>query len=173
MKHLSTNELNNVLSLIDGRNSAHHIAKITGLHTSTVTHHWTLHCPNVPKPSGGRPLKLSPTDVCHAVCLINTGKADNAAQVAQSLQTITNDSVTHQTVHSHLKKAGLKAVVKKKCPLLSMCHRHDWMDFATSYRDWTIDDWKWLVWSDEVKFNCLNSDGWSWVYKRAGEGLSD
>jgi hypothetical protein len=72
-----------------------------------------------------------------------------------------------------LKKAGLKAVVKKKHPLLSAHHRHDWMDFATSYRDWTIDDWKWLVWSNKVKFNHLNSDGQSWVYKRAGEGLSD
>jgi transposase len=173
MKHLSTDELNNILSLIDGHNSAHHIAKITGLHTSTVTRYWTLHRPDVPKPSGGHPPKLSPADVRHAVRLISTGEAENAAQVARSLQTITNISVTRQTVRSHLKKAGLKAVVKKKRPLLSARHRHNRMDFATSYKDWTVDDWMHVVWSDEVKFNRLNSDGRSYVYKRAGEGLSD
>ena len=35
----------------------------------------------------------------------------------------------------------------------------------------TIDDWMYVVWSDKVKFNCLNSDGQSYGYKRAGEGL--
>ena len=47
------------------------------------------------------------------------------------------------------------------------------MDFATSHRDWTIDDWMRTIWSDEVKFNRLGSDGQKWVWKRAGEGLSD
>ena len=117
MKHLSSDELNNILSLIDSGNSACHIAKIMGFNKSTVTCYWHQHRPDTPKSSGGCPSKLSPTDVCHAVHLVTSGEAENAAQVARSLQTITNNSVTCQTVGIHLKKTGLKAVVKKKTPL--------------------------------------------------------
>ena len=28
------------------------------------------------------------------------------------------------------------------------------------------------MWSDEIKINCLRSDGRKWAWKRAGEGLS-
>ena len=109
----------------------------------------------------------------HAVRLLTSGKADNATQVAQSLQSITNQSLSHETVCRHLKKAGLKAVVKKKQPLLSQCHKRERMDFALIHKDWTVEDWMKTIWSDEVKFNCLGSDGPKWVYKRAGEALSD
>ena len=173
MKRLSSDELHNILSLIDSGNSARRIAAITGFNKSTVTRYWEQHRPDTPKSSGGRPSKLSPTDVCHAVRLVTSGEAENAAQVARSLQTITNNSITCQTVGIHLKKAGLKAVVKKKRPLLSVRHRHERLDFATTYLHWTIHDWMHVLWTDEVKFNRLNSDGTSWVYKRAGEGLSD
>jgi transposase len=173
MHSLSKAELENVLSLIDSGHSSRHIASITGLHYSTITRYWSKHRPNVPKPTGGRPLKLSATDMRRAVRLISSGKAENATQVTQSLQSITNQSLSQQTVRNHLKKAGLKAVVKKKRPLLAARHRRARMDFAASHKDWTVEDWKRVVWSDEVKFNRLTSDGRKWVYKRAGEALSD
>ena len=57
----------------------------------------------------------------------------------------------------------MKAVVKKKKPLLSQKHRKERMDFAIRHKDWTLEDWKWVVWSDSRK----------WAWKRAGEGLID
>ena len=36
-----------------------------------------------------------------------------------------------------------------------------------------MEDWKKVVWSDEIKINRLGSDGCKWVWKKAGEGLSD
>ena len=64
-------------------------------------------------------------------------------------------------------------MVKKKRPLLSQRHRHECFDFTLSHRHWTVDDWMRVVWSDEVKINRLGSDGRKWVWKSAGEGLSD
>ena len=173
MHALSTAELEKVLVLINSGHSAHQISSLTGHHTSTITCIWSKHCPHVPKSSGGHPSKLSPTDMHHAIHLINSGKAENATHVARSLQSITNQSLSHETICTHLKKAGLKAVVKKKSPLLSQHHKHEWMDFALSHRHWTIEDWKRVVWSDETKINQLGSDGQKWVWKSAGEALSD
>src|SRR5258708_35052493 len=70
-------------------------------------------------------------------------------------------------------KAGWKAVVKKKRPMLSRHHRKERMDFAISHKEWTLEDWKRVVWSDETKVNCLGSDGRKWAWKRVDEPLSD
>ena len=47
------------------------------------------------------------------------------------------------------------------------------MDFAISHKDWTMEDWKKVIWSDETKINRLGSDGGKWVWKKPGEDLSD
>ena len=47
------------------------------------------------------------------------------------------------------------------------------MAFAQRYKEWTIEDWKRVWFSDETKINCLGSDGRRYVWKEKGEGLSD
>ena len=63
--------------------------------------------------------------------------------------------------------------MKQKHPLLSKHHRRERLDFALSHQDWTVDNWKCVIWSDETKINCIGSDGRKWAWKKAGEGLSD
>jgi hypothetical protein len=58
-----------------------------------------------------------------------------------------------------MKKVEMKVVVKKKRPLFTKRHRRERLDFALSHKNWTIDDWKRVFWSDETKINCLGSDG--------------
>ena len=67
----------------------------------------------------------------------------------------------------------MKAVVKRKRPLLSKRHRKARLDFTISHQHWTVEDWKKAVWSDETKINHLGSVGRKWVWKKDGEGLSD
>jgi len=67
----------------------------------------------------------------------------------------------------------MKAVVKRKKPILTKCHRRKWLDFTIAHQDWTVEDWKWVGWLDETKINRLWSFGKKWVSKKAGEGLSD
>jgi len=66
----------------------------------------------------------------------------------------------------------MKAAVKMNKPLLTKHHMHERLDWAIAHKDWTVEDWKRVVWSDETKINCLGSDGRKWVWKKAGEGLS-
>jgi len=53
----------------------------------------------------------------------------------------------------------MKAVVKTKKLLLTKRHRKERLDFALAHQDWTVEDWKTVVWSDETKINRLGSDG--------------
>ena len=67
----------------------------------------------------------------------------------------------------------MKAVVKSKQPLLSAKYHKACLDFSYAHKDWTLEDWKKVVWSDQTKINHLGSDGHKWVQKKSGEGLSD
>jgi len=42
-----------------------------------------------------------------------------------------------------------------------------------AHQDWTVVDWRRVVWSNEIKINCLGPDRRMWAWKRAGEDLSD
>jgi hypothetical protein len=85
MQPLSASKIAQVLSLIDSGHSACQISSATAHGLTTITQLWSKHHPDVPKPSGGHPTKLSEADIHLAYHLINSGKADNASQVTQML----------------------------------------------------------------------------------------
>ena len=81
--------------------------------------------------------------------------------------------VSTQTMHRGLREIGLKAHIKSKRPFLSQHHRKERLDFAIAHKDYSLEDWKEWVWSDEVKFNCRGLDGRKWSWRKKGERLSD
>ncbi|EGO30343.1 hypothetical protein SERLADRAFT_431873 [Serpula lacrymans var. lacrymans S7.9] len=97
-------------------------------------------CSELQKSVGGCPSKLSPANVCHAIHLISTYKTKNAVQITKALTNIINQLLSPNTVHQHLKKTGMKAVVKRKHHLLSAKHCKARLDFAHAHKDWTVED---------------------------------
>ena len=45
----------------------------------------------------------------------------------------------------------------------------DRLDFAIAHKDWTLDDWKRVLWTDETKINRFGSDGREWMWKGGAE----
>ncbi|KAG0975206.1 hypothetical protein G6F28_012988 [Rhizopus arrhizus] len=60
---------------------------------------------------------------------------------------------------------------KPKKPLLSAKDIRKRLSWCMAHKDWTVDDWKRVVWSDETKINRFNSDGRTWTWIRSGESL--
>jgi hypothetical protein len=52
---------------------------------------------------------------------------------------MTEKSISVRTVCRTLKKAGMKAVVKKKRPKLTKRHKRVRMDFGLAHKEWTIE----------------------------------
>ena len=123
MKSLTPAQQSHVLSLLDKGQSAHKIASITDIYTSTISRLRSKHCSTLLKSQGGHPSKLSPANINYAIHLVTTQKAENAVQITKTLQDITNQPLSSKTVRNYLKSAGIKAVVKKKLPLLSKRHK--------------------------------------------------
>ena len=140
MKSLSQEQTNSVISLLQQGLSSRNVASITAFHYSTVSKICIKHCPDLPKPSCGCPLKLSSTASRHIVCLIGSGKAETAMDVSRILQDTLNTSISAETMQRNLKSTGLKSVVKSQHPLLSAQHKKVWLDFALAHKDWTLED---------------------------------
>lgn len=173
MRTLTPAQLNRIITLLDSGKSAHQVAAITGRAVSTISRIRSKHRSSLSKAAGGRPPKLSSSDIHYTLRQITSQKVEHATEVAKMLQDMNGESISARTVRRALHKVGMKAVVKKKRPLLTKKHRKERMDFALAHKDWTVEDWKRVVWSDETKINRLGSDGRKWVWKKTGEALND
>jgi transposase len=129
------------------------------------------HCPELPKCPGGRPPKLSPANIRHATHLLAGPHPTTPSRVAQELSNTNNTPVSSCTVCRQVRKAGLVPFTKPKKPAMSKAHMDACLAFAKAHQDWTVADWKCVLWSDETKVNRLGSDGQRWGYKRAGQTL--
>jgi hypothetical protein len=173
MHALSEAKRNDILALLATNTPYPEIRLRTGASTGYISGLRSKYCPDLPVNKGGRPTKISPQNLRHSLHLIRSGALENAVQVSQALNDITNHSVHPQTVRRHLKKAGMRPVVKKNKPKLEKRHKRERLDFALAHKHWTMDDWKRVIWSDETKINRVNSDGRKYVWKGNKEDLSD
>ena len=85
--------------------------------------------------------------------------------MAAALKESLNLSITSQSVRNPLKEAGLKARKRVKKPALSLRHKRDRLNFAMKYKEWTVEDWKKVIWSDETKINRINCDGIPYTWR--------
>ena len=122
---------------------------------------------------GGRPSKLSSGDKRSIIRQITTGRLDNAVEATHFINNILPNPVTPQTVRNALKQNDFRSVVKRKRPLLKKAHRVARLKFARYHENWTVEDWKRILWSDETKINRIGSDGKAYTWKKKGEPLSD
>lgn len=119
--------------------------------------------------SAGRKKILSPQNITYAVTQLTTNKTKSIKNLTQNLQEHNGIKVSRQTLSRELHNAGLRSTTKKKKPAISQKNRKERLAFAKSHKDWTVDDWKRVVFSDETKINRFGSDGKSWTWIREGE----
>ena len=75
--------------------------------------------------------------------------------------------VSVTTVRRHLREAGLIAKKIVKRPALKQQYINGRLQFVRKYKEWTMDDWTRVIWSDESKINRIYSDGLRYVWDDA------
>lgn len=93
----------------------------------------------------------------------------NAGEISRELRDEYDVSVSRQTVGRRLIDAGLHGRVPVKKPLISAKNRKARLDFARKHADWSVQDWKKALWSDESKFQMFGSDGKRYIRRPTGE----
>jgi hypothetical protein len=172
MRLISHSFQDNITSaLLHSQKSYGHLVFELGCSKATISRLAKKVNPDRKNPKGGKPKKLTTADERAISSQINTGKAENVVEVAKNDNNIINTHVSTQTIWNVLKKHNMKTVVKKKKPLLSTRHQKQHFDFALKYKEWTMKDWKRVIWSDETKINRFGSDGKKWMWKQNGQSV--
>ncbi|KAG1140910.1 hypothetical protein G6F37_012903 [Rhizopus arrhizus] len=70
-----------------------------------------------------------------------------------------------------LKSMNFRAKIKAKKPLLSKQHKERCLSWAMTHKDWTTNDWRRMVFSDETKVNVFGSDGCKYHWSRPDDVL--
>ena len=73
------------------------------------------------------------------------------------------------TVRHALRWEGFAAHVQQRNPLLGRRHVQARVRFAHRYANWTVHDWKRVIFSDETKISIFNSNDRSWCRITDGE----
>jgi transposase len=151
--------------------SEREVASIVGISKSMVHKINAGLKKDCPKLVGGRVGKLSSRDKAFCVrSAVKDGKS-NATEVKKALEEAIGVVVSVATIRRALKDAGLISFVKPKKPLLSKKNVKARLLFAKTHLDWTLDDWRRVIWSDETKISRFGSDGRHYGWKRVEEKL--
>jgi transposase len=90
---------------------------------------------------------------------------------SRQLQHLWGANVSTKTVSRRLRSAGLFARRPWKKPLLTVAMRQKRLAWARKHKNWTVEQWQNVIFSDETKVNMYRSDGNFFIRRRSGEAL--
>ncbi len=170
MPKYSTDQLNNAKAMILKKMSQREISKLTRIPKTTVQR-LARKMKIQTEGQTGRPKKLNARDVTFCVTKLSSGRVKTAQSLTKTLAAEKQITLHRSTVSRALHSVGMRAGDKKKKPALSQKNIKERLSFAKSHVDWTVEDWKTVIFSDESKINRFNSDGRTWTWYRDGESL--
>lgn len=131
--------------------SQRRIAKITGRALSTVNRVFKA-CKTEGRlsdlPHGSRPRSTT----AEQDLLIIAAAVDNPFLTAQQIKTELGLNIDVQAVRQRLHEAGLHSRTAARKPLLSDRHKATRLQFAQSHKDWSVEDWGQVMFTDESTF---------------------
>ena len=96
------------------------------------------------------------------------GREKTAADLAGELAS-EGIEISATTVHRVLKKAGFRKTKPTRKPGLTQKMKDDRLRWCLEHKDWTLDDWKNVVWSDETSVVLNHRRGGYRIWRQADE----
>jgi transposase len=159
MKATSPLICNQVVNLLQNGDSMCQIASITGLSKSVIYKIKSRIHITQEKNLRGRPCLISSPTRRHLSRKIKTGEINTVLEGTKMLTNQLSINCSNSTTRRAFKRSGLHGRKKTKKPLLQIRHRKARLTFAEKYVDWTVEDWKRVLWSDLTKVCLFGPDG--------------
>ena len=173
MKPISRKKEANIVALLIKGKRTREVAKSLGFSQSTMNRVKKKHCSSLELPQQGHREILTPLEKQLAVHLVIVGGLEMVAEAAKVLKVDKEVGFCDNTLRNALKDVGLRACEKIPKPSLSQRNVQERFCFATIHKDWTIENWKRVVFSDKTKINRFNGDGRSWCWINDKENVPD
>ncbi len=91
--------------------------------------------------------------------LVRDDRKATVTQITTRYNQGMQETISERTTRRTLKQTGFSSRRPHRVPLLSAKNRKLRLQFARAHQNWTIEDLKNVVWSDESRFLLRHSDG--------------
>jgi hypothetical protein len=116
---------------------------------------------NLPHP--GAPRKLSTADIRY---LVRTVESETRVPLAEIPVNTTFSNVSIRTIRRRLREEGIRKWKAVGRALLTKKHAAQRLKWALEHRNWTREDWKKIIWSDECLVRLDSDPRQVWVFLR-------
>ena len=93
----------------------------------------------------------------------------NSIDIAKQLRELKLVNISPRTVRNRLHEYDLHGRALAKKPLLTKRYIAKRLAFAKKYQNWTVDNWKKVLWLDKTKISLNGSDCRHWTWRRPGK----
>ncbi|CAK9814356.1 Transposable element Tc1 transposase [Anthophora quadrimaculata] len=121
----------------------------------------------------GRPRKTTQAEDRHIITISKRNRRDTATEIAAEVNKSREETISVSTIKRRLKEGGLRGCVAVKKPLLRKQNKKKRLQWAKCHKNWTLEDWKKVLWSDESKFEVFGSKRRVFVRRKVAEILND
>jgi len=171
MVYTSPSKVARIIELKNLGQSDDQIAQRFNLHRTTIPR--LIKCfsesgdPYFRRPKPGRPCKLQDRDIRHGAIMLARGEVANVTELTQKAF----PQVARTTMSRALHEYGLISRVRRSKPWISPANVAKRKAWAAAHSDWTVEDWKQVLFSDESKFMLFKSDGRQYCWMKPGQAL--
>jgi transposase len=123
-------------------------------------------------PKTGRPQKVDDRTKRRLARMVQKGEVSTATELTQTAATHEIVHISASTARRMLHKQGLKAMHTISKPLLTRAHKRKRLEFARAHRDWTVEEWKQVIFSDETVIPGRPSDSHKLRWVKPMHGLN-
>ncbi|KAJ8276573.1 hypothetical protein COCON_G00083250, partial [Conger conger] len=175
-KDLSDSEKGQIVMARRLGRSISETAKLVGCSRSAVVstyRQWSEEGQTTNRRQGiGRPRLIDARGQRRLSRLVRTDRKATVAQIAENFNHCYGANVSEHTVHRTLLRMGLRSCRPVAVPVLTPVHRRKRLEWARERQNWTLEQWKKVVWSDESRFLLHHVDGQVRVRSLPGEEMA-
>lgn len=124
---------------------------------------------NINRKRSGRPRKTNQRIDNKIYAISKADRFKSASTIRAEINEDLDSKISRQTVSRRLIEKGMIGRVAVKKPLLRSANKKKRLEFAKSHVDWTIDQWKSVLWTDESKFELFGSHRRQFVRRKVNE----
>jgi transposase len=171
MYHLTESQRGEIIGLYKDKQSLSKISKLLKIHRTTVSRTIKnyLNRNNLTTlPKTGRPKLLTFKDKTILKKIVKKNNKKSAEQIRNKFIEKTNIEVSTKTIRRNLHEMNIFSRIPAQKPLLNDQQRENRLKWCIERKDWTVQKWKTIIWSDESRFTIFKNDGPGRVWRTPG-----